>query len=136
LEQIIYLELADDILSIRDRVDMAEAKRVLLVVPSYSDVLTHRVDLQLVQRRAALAGIELALVTDNGLVRSHAREVGLSVFDSVEAGQRRKRWRVPQDEEEPLAQRRSDEAWEAAAQRGPRQMLAHRLRHVRLALAS
>ena len=135
MEQIIYLEPADDILSIRDRVDMAEARRVLLVVPSYSDVLTRRVDLQLVQRRAALAGIELALVTDNGLVRSHAREVGLSVFDSVGAGQRRKRWRAPQDEEEPLTQRRSDEAWKAAAQRGPRQMLAHRLRHVRLALA-
>ena len=135
MEQIIYLEPADDILSIRDRVDMAEARRVLLVVPPYSDVLTRRVDLQLVQRRAALAGIELALVTSDSLVRSHAREVGLPVFDSVEVGQRRKRWHAPRDEEEPLTQRRSDEAWQAAAQRGPRQMLAHRLRHVRLALA-
>lgn len=114
---------------------MAEAKRVLLVVPPYSDVLTRRVDLQLVQRRAALVGIELALVTDDGVVRSQAREVGLSVFDSVEAGKRRKRWHSPRDEEEPLIQRRSEEAWEAAAQRGPRQVFANRLRPARLALA-
>ena len=93
MEQIIYLEPTDDILSIRDRVEMAEAKRVLLVVPPYSDVLTRRVDLQLDQRRAALAGVELALVVDDDLVRSQAREVGLPVFDSVEAGKRRKRWR-------------------------------------------
>src|SRR5512143_1850901 len=126
LEQIIYLEPSDDLLSIRDRVDMAEAKRVLLVVPQYSDVLTRRVDLQLLQRRAALGGIDLALVTDDGLVHSQAREVGLPVFSSVQAGQRMPRWRSHRDEEEPLTPRRSEEAWQAAAQRGPRQALAYR----------
>jgi hypothetical protein len=135
LEQIIYLEPSEDILSIRDRVDMAEAKRVLLVVPPYSDVLARRVDLQLIQRRAAQAGLDLALVSGDSLVRSQAREVGLPVFDSVEAGKRRKRWRSPRDEEEPLAQRRSEEAWQAAAQRGPRQVFANRFRLVRLGLA-
>ena len=135
LEQIIYLEPSDDILSIRDRVDMAEARRVLLVVPPYSDVLTRRVDLTLLQRRAALGGIDLALVTDDGLVHSQAREVGLPVFYSVQAGQRRKRWRSHRDEEEPLTQRRSEEAWQAAAQRRPRQVSAYRLRYVRLGLA-
>jgi hypothetical protein len=135
LEQIIYLEPTDDILSVRDRVDMAEAKRVLLVVPPDSDVLSRRVYLQLLQRRAAQSGIELALVAGDGLVRSLAHEVGLPVFGSVEAGKRRKRWRSPRDEEEPLTQRRSEEAWEAAAQRGPRQVFAYRLRYVRLALA-
>lgn len=135
LEQIIYLEPSDDIVSIRDRVDMAEATRVLLVVPPYSDVLTRRVDLQLLQRRAGQGGIELALVTDNSFVQSQAREVGLPVFDSVEAGKRRKHWRSRRDEEEPLTQRRNEEAWQAAAQRGPRQVFAYRLRYVRLGLA-
>jgi len=93
------------------------------------------VDLTLIQRRAALAGIELALVTGDGLVRAQAREVGLPVFDSIEAGQRRKRWPSPRDEEEPLTQRRSEEAWKAAAQRGPRQVFANRFRLVRLGLA-
>src|SRR5512143_2384291 len=112
LEQIIYLEPSDDILSIRDRVDMAEAKRVLLVIPPYSDVLTRRVDLTLLQRRAALGGIDLALVTDDALIHSQAREVGLPVFPSVQAGQRKQSWRPHRDEEEPLTQRRSEEAWQ------------------------
>jgi hypothetical protein len=135
LEQIIYLESTDDILSIRDRVDTAEAKRVLLVVPPYSDVLTRRVDLQVVQRRAAQHGIQVALVTEDGQVRSPAREIGLSVFDSIEAGRRAKRWRRPRDEEEPLTQRRNEEAWKAAEQRGPAQAWAARLYTVRLAFA-
>ena len=90
MEQIIYLEPTDDIISIRDRVDMAEAKRVLLVVPPYSNVLTRRVDLQVVQRRAAQAGIDVALVTEDGVIRSQARELGLPVFDSIAAGKRTK----------------------------------------------
>ena len=84
MEQIIYLEPDEDVLSIRDRIETAEAKRVLLVVPPYSDVLTRRVDLQVIQRRSAQAGIEVALVTDDGEIRSQAREVGLPVFDSID----------------------------------------------------
>jgi len=85
LEQIIYLEPTDDIISIRDRVNMAEAKRVLLVVPPYSNALTRRVDLQVVQRCAAQAGIDVALVTEDGVIHSQARELGLPVFDSIAA---------------------------------------------------
>jgi len=137
LEQIIYLDPADDILSIRDRVDMAEAKRVLLVVPPYTEVLTRRVDLQVIQRCAAQRGLEVALVTEDGGIRSQAREVGLPVFGSISAGKRRKHWRASRDDSdaEHWTPRRNDEAWTAAARRGQAQARAARYRTVRLILA-
>jgi hypothetical protein len=135
LEQIIYLEPTEDIISIRDRVNMAEAKRVLLVVPLYSNVLTRRVDLQVVQRCAAQAGIDVALVTEDGIIRSQARELGLPIFDSIAAGKRRKRWRAPREDEELAPPRRNDEAWKAAEKRGEAQARAERHRGVRFALA-
>ncbi len=135
LQQIIYLEPDEDILSVRDRLDTAEAKRVLLVVPPYSDVLKRHVDLQIVQRRAAQGGIEVALVTEDGFIRAQAREIGLPVFDTIGASKRARRWRRPHDDEEPLQQHRSEEAWQAAEQRGAAQALAARLRTVRLIFA-
>jgi len=136
LDQIIYLDPADDLLSIRDRVEMAEARRVLLVIPPYSNVLHRRVDMQVIQRRAAQFGIQLGLVTGDRVVRSLAREVGLPVFDSVTAGKRSKRWHTPrEDADTAWAPRRSEEAWEAAAQRGPAQVRARRHQRLRLALA-
>lgn len=137
MEQIIYLDPTDDIVSIRDRVEMAEAKRVLLVVPPDTDVLKRRVDLQVVQRSAAHRNIEMALVTEDGTVRSQAREIGLPVFDSIGAGQRRKRWRAPHDvvDTEHWSPRRNDEAWTAAAKRGQAQARGARHRIVRFILA-
>ncbi len=135
VEQIIYLEPDEDILSIRDRIETAESKRVLLVVPPYSDALTRRVDVQVLQRRAAQAGLEVALVTGDGLIRALAREVGLPVFESVESGQRARRWRRPREDDEALERRPRREAWEAAAKLGPAVASARRWRAVRIAFA-
>ena len=128
MEQIIYLDPTEDIISIRDRVEMAEAKRVLLVVPPYAEVLKRRVDLQVIQRCAAHRSIEVALVTQDGAIRSQAREVSLPVFDSISAGKQRKRWRAPHDDPdaEHWSPRRNDEAWTAAARRGQAQARAAR----------
>ncbi len=137
MDQIIYLDPTDDVISVRDRVEMAEAKRVLLAIPPYTDVLARRVDLQIVQRCAAHRGIEIALVTEDGHILSQARELGLPVFDSVVVGKRRKRWRVSHDDgdAEHWSPRRNDEAWTAAAQRGPAQARAAQHRKLRLTLA-
>lgn len=119
MEQIIYLDPSDDVLTVRDRLNLAEAKRVLLVIPPYSDVLRDRVALRLVQRQARQARLEVALVTRDGEIRREAREIGLPVFGSIEQGQKRPRWHRPQadEDEETWAPGRSDEAWRAAAAR-------------------
>lgn len=137
LDQIIYLDPSDDVISIRDRVEMAEAKRVLLVIPPYTEALARRVDLQIVQRAAGRRGVEVALVTEDGRIGAQAQELGLSVFDSVAEGKHRKRWRRPQEDtdEERWSPRRNDEAWTAARQRGQAQARAARYRKARLILA-
>jgi hypothetical protein len=52
MEQILELHETEDVHSIRDRLALAQAERVLLVVPPYSEVLKRRIDLQLIQRFA------------------------------------------------------------------------------------
>lgn len=120
MEQIIYLDPEDDIITIRDNLNLAAARRVLLVIPPYSQVLRDRVDLRLVQRQAEQLQLEVALVTGDGEIRSMAREIGLPVFGSVEQGRKRRRWRPPPDEQEVWSPGRRDEAWQAAAARGGR----------------
>jgi hypothetical protein len=93
MEQIFELVENEDVYSIRDRLEFAQSDRVLLVIPPYSDVLKRRVDLQLIQRFAVEKGLEVALVTRDLDLRALTREVGIPTFYSVEAGQRRKRWR-------------------------------------------
>lgn len=119
MEQIIYLDPNDDILTIRDRLNLAEAKRVLLVVPPYSDVLRSRMDLRLVQRQAQQLHIEVALVTGDGEIHREAHEIGLPVFFSAEQGRKRQRWHphAEEDDESNWSPKRSAEAWDAAAAR-------------------
>ncbi len=120
MEQIIYLEPNDDIITVRDRLNLAEAKRVLLVIPPYAEVLRKRVDLRLVQRQAEHLQIEVALVTSDGEIHRAASEIGLSVFGSIEQGQNRRKWRKLADEEDAWAPGRQNEAWDAAAARSGR----------------
>jgi hypothetical protein len=121
MEQIIYLHPDDDILSVRDQLNLVGAPRVMLVIPPYSDVLRSRVDLRLVQRQAEQLQFELALVTRDSQIAREAGELGLPVFGSVEQGRKRSRWRRPGlDDEDPWSPGRSDEAWEAANARRAR----------------
>ena len=93
MEQILELHAHEDVHSIRDRLEFAEADRVLLVIPLYSDVLKRRVDLQRVQRFAQEKRLEIALVTGDLERRTLAAELNFPTFFSVGAGQRRRRWR-------------------------------------------
>jgi len=90
-EQIIQLDAHDDFISARDKIGWVQTARVLLVWPRPDQVLTRRLDLVLLRRHAAQLGAQLALVTDNPVVRDHARDLGLSVFPTVEAS-RSQRW--------------------------------------------
>lgn len=98
MEQILELHAHEDVHSIRDRLEFAESDRVLLVIPPDGDVLRRRVDLQLIQRFAQTQRLDIALVTSDLDRRGLAAELGIPVFFTVEAGQRRQRWRKPDDD--------------------------------------
>ncbi|MCJ7708643.1 MAG: hypothetical protein MUO38_13640, partial [Anaerolineales bacterium] len=92
--QIIHLDPQDDRISVSDKLGWVQAPRVLLVWPSHGRLLSQRLDLVLLQRRARRVGAHLGLVTHDPEVRDHAQSLGIPVFDSPdnlpEEGWRRK----------------------------------------------
>jgi hypothetical protein len=88
MEQIIYLDPTDDLPMIRDRLDWAESKHVLLVLPKGHKALRNTVGLRLLMRHAAAREMEIALVTRDRVISELAREQGIVIFSSVERGQR------------------------------------------------
>jgi len=88
MEQIIYLDPTDDLPVIRDRLEWAQSKRVLLVLPQGYRPLRNVVGLRLLLRHAAALEMEIALVTRDRMIAELAREKGIIVFSSVERGQR------------------------------------------------
>ncbi|MGQ0600777.1 MAG: baseplate J/gp47 family protein [Anaerolineales bacterium] len=97
-EQILHLDPHDDYVSARDKMGWVQTQRVLLVWPQRAPSngtppLQRRLDLVLLHRHAHRLGAQLALVTRDEAVRDNAAELGLPVFESVEAT-RTMRWRA------------------------------------------
>jgi hypothetical protein len=90
VEQIIYLEVDDDIAAIRDRLEWAQARRVLLVIPPGCQTCSDLVNLKLLRRHVHNLAMEAALVTRDGVTRELAHEVGFPVFSSLGRAQRAK----------------------------------------------
>ncbi len=83
--QILQLESSDDRASVSDRLNWAQAPRVLLVWPPSGRVLTRRLDLVLLQRLARRRGAQLGLVTHDPEVLDLASELGIPTFDTPDA---------------------------------------------------
>jgi hypothetical protein len=98
MEQIIYLEVDDDIVVVRDRLRRAQSKSVLLVVPPGCKALDRVLDLRLLRRQAAALGMGIALVSDSAKLRDLAAQEGLTVFASLSLGRRvvrrERRWQT------------------------------------------
>jgi hypothetical protein len=88
VEQIIYLELDDDILVVRDRLQRAQAHSVILVVPAGCKALSRALDLRLLRRQAAALDLRIALVSGSAALRDLASEEGLAVLPSLAMGRR------------------------------------------------
>lgn len=93
MQQVIYLEIEDDMPAVRELLEGAQARRVLLVVPKGCDTLRSTVNLRVLRRYAANMGLDVALVTTDGRTRQLAREEGFAVVSTVGSG-RRGRWRT------------------------------------------
>jgi hypothetical protein len=98
MEQIIYLEADDDIPAIRDRLEWAQADRVLLVVPSRNHALRSLVNLKLLARHARNQSAKVAVVTGDPHIIELSGEAHLATFGSVERAQR-SRWFAGQEVE-------------------------------------
>ena len=93
MQQVIYLEVEDELPAIRDLLEGAQAKRVLLVVPKGCRALRNAINLRVLRRYAANLALDVALVTRDSRTRQLAKEEGLAVLSSFRRGQRG-RWRT------------------------------------------
>lgn len=92
--QIIYLDETDDIVSIRDRLEWANERQVILALPAEGGALTEGLDLVLAQRHADALRLELGLITVDGAIAAKAKALGIPTFRSTEAAQKSRRaWR-------------------------------------------
>ncbi len=89
MQQVIYLQVEDDLPAIRDLLEGAQARRVLLVVPRGSRTFHEPINLRLLRRYADNLALDVALVSRDSRVRQLAREEGVAVVAST----RRGRWR-------------------------------------------
>jgi hypothetical protein len=98
MEQTIYLEIDDDIQTVRDRLRRAQSQCVLLVVPGGCKALKRSLDLRLLRRQAAALELDIALVSDSATLRDLAQDEGLTVFSRLSVGRpavrRPARWKV------------------------------------------
>ncbi len=88
----LQLESDDDAAAVRDRLTFLRGRRVLIVWPETGTALNRKLDLVLVQREAARLAIRVAFVTHDPLVTQNARDLGISVFETVGESER-KRWK-------------------------------------------
>lgn len=85
--QILRLETYDDAVSIRDKLNRAKTRRVLLVWP-VRRLRLRRLDFHLIQRHAHHLGLQIAVVCRDPIVQQEARAAGVPLFESVEAAHR------------------------------------------------
>ncbi len=91
--QILRLDPHDDVTSTCDKMNWGQTGRVLLVWPEHGNLLRRRVDLVLLQRHSNSLGAQLALVTNDPVVRFNANYLAIPVFKSLRQAQG-SHWRI------------------------------------------
>ena len=91
MQQVIYLEVEDDLPAVRELLEGAQAKQVLLVVPKGNQVFHNPINLRVLRRYAVNLALQVALVTRDSRTRHMAGEEGVPVLSSIRRG-RRGRW--------------------------------------------
>lgn len=93
MQQVIYLDVKDDMAAVRDLLEGAQARQVLLVVPKGATVFHEPINLRLLRRYAGNLAVQPGLVTRDSRTRRLAKEEGVPVLWTVSGG-RRRRWRI------------------------------------------
>lgn len=82
---LIYLDSDEEIPGIIQRIEQEKEVAITLVVPKASVVLQSVINLKLLQRVSNKAKKDLALVSQDAIGRNLAAQVGIPVFDSINA---------------------------------------------------
>ncbi|UCC63731.1 MAG: baseplate J/gp47 family protein [Anaerolineae bacterium] len=91
-EQVLHLEKDDDIDVIREKLERAQARKVLLVVPHGSRAFKSPLDFRLLRRQAGRQALEVALVSNHPLTRDLAAQEGVRVYGSIWRGKYARHW--------------------------------------------
>jgi hypothetical protein len=110
-QQIIHLERDDDIDVIREKVERAQARKLLLVLPHGSRAFRSPLDFRLLRRQAQRMAIEVALVSNHAATRDLAAQEGVRVYGSVWRGKRARRWSLRRRKEAREPNRRKIPPW-------------------------
>jgi hypothetical protein len=86
-EQIIYLAPEDDLTIVRERLERATARNIILVVPIQTQ-LRSIVGWRLIRARARELGKDVRVISPDRQIRSAAKTAGLNVAESYEAAPR------------------------------------------------
>jgi len=92
MQQVLYLEAEDDLPAIRELLEGAQAKRVLLVVPKGSRIFREPLNLRILGRYANDLALDVALVTRDSRTKQLAKEEGIAALSSLTRG-KKGRWR-------------------------------------------
>lgn len=111
MRQIINLDPADNIATIRDKLERVQAPEVIVVAPPRYEVLRNKINLRLLQRYARHKAVKMALVTRDSMTRALAREIGLQTTTNVGSG-RQLKLDVPTDGETGKAATTTDRSQE------------------------
>lgn len=92
--QIIRLELHDDTISVKDKMEWRQTPRILLVWPSRGAILNRRLDLVFLKRHSIALGAQLALVTHDSEVKYYANQLEIQVYPTIRQAEQT-HWRQP-----------------------------------------
>jgi baseplate J-like protein len=91
-EEVIQIQPDEEIATIRDRLQWAQASRVILVVPLKNKAMRDKMNLKLLQRTAIDQAMQVALVAHHRDTVRLAKEIGLPVFWTTNSIIGRRNW--------------------------------------------
>src|SRR5258707_129832 len=83
-EQIIYVSPEEDLMNVRERLEQAPARRIILVIPPQTHLRSH-VGWRVLHARMRELGKEVLVISSDRQIRAVAKAVGFRVADSLES---------------------------------------------------
>ncbi len=83
-EQIIYLSPDEELTNVRERLERVQARRIILVIPTQTQLRSH-VGWRLLHSRARELGKEVLVISADRQIRSVVKAAGFKVADSLES---------------------------------------------------